>query len=136
MKKRPVVAALEWRNTRIRKGIMEVLAGAKAPVSVVEILRQLERKSMAPNKTTVYRDMEMLAREGVVLGVDFGDRTKRYELAEGDHHHHLICRSCGKVEDIVLGDNLVSQRRLIARKSGFVVESHNLEFFGRCKTCA
>lgn len=115
---------------------MDVLNSLRAPASVLDILNRLSRKGLRPNKTTVYRDIETLVHEGVVVAVDFGDRTKRYELAEGGHHHHLVCKTCGGVEDIELGDDLVAQKRSIARKSGFVVESHNLEFFGICKTCA
>ena len=61
--------------------------------------------------------------------------SSRYELESLDHHHHIICIDCDKVEDIVLEKYLDSQEQKIMRQKKFKTISHSLEFFGLCAEC-
>ncbi len=78
---------------------------------------------------TVYRTLDLLSEIGAVRRLELGDGP-RYELAE-DHHHHLVCESCGDVREFEecplelgrLGD------------VGFEVSSHSVEIYGRCAVC-
>jgi Fur family ferric uptake transcriptional regulator len=78
---------------------------------------------------TVYRTLDLLSEIGVVRRLDLGDGP-RYELAE-DHHHHLICESCGGVSEFEKCP--LDPRRL--RDMDFEVSSHALEIYGRCAGC-
>lgn len=124
------------RNTRTRRLTLEFLQHSTAPVAVTDIIDYLHSQEVAVNKTTIYRELEQLLEHHIVQELDFGDRKKRYELAERDHHHHLICLGCGKIEDIHLEKDLEEQEAQIAATHGFTVQRHALEFFGRCATCA
>ena len=78
---------------------------------------------------TIYRTLDLLSELGAVRRLDLGDGP-RYELAE-DHHHHLICESCGGVSEFERCP--LDLRRL--RGVDFEISSHTLEIYGRCADC-
>jgi Fur family ferric uptake transcriptional regulator len=78
---------------------------------------------------TVYRTLDLLSEIGAVRRLELGDGP-RYELAE-DHHHHLICESCGDVSEFEKCP--LDLRRL--KGVDFEVGSHTLEIYGRCAAC-
>lgn len=85
------------------------------------------------DKVTIYRILETFYKKDLVKRLEFGEGKYRYELA-GDDHHHLICESCGKVEDI--SDCHISElEKEISQKKKFLVKRHQLEFFGVCSSC-
>lgn len=125
------------RMTRTRKSLVEYLCIHEAPISVVEILAYLAKKSLPINKTTAYREISALMERGVVREIDLLDGLKRYELLDAEnHHHHLVCKKCKKVKCVEMQHDLDVIERRIARSHNFVVQSHVLEFFGLCQRCA
>jgi Fur family ferric uptake transcriptional regulator len=78
---------------------------------------------------TIYRTLDLLSEIGAVRRLDLGDGP-RYELAE-DHHHHLICESCGGVSEFEKCP--LDHRRL--EGVDFEVSSHTIEIYGRCANC-
>ncbi len=78
---------------------------------------------------TIYRTLDLFSQIGAVRRLDLGDGP-RYEMAE-DHHHHLICESCGDVSEF--GKCPLDLRRL--RGMDFEISSHSLEIYGRCADC-
>lgn len=118
------------RITKARTKIIEILSNQPCPVSVPDILDKLP-----VNKTTVYREMESLATNGLVNEIDLGDGKKRYELSNRRHHHHLVCTKCKSIKEIILPDGLGEMEQQIARKNKFSGVRHTLEFFGVCGQC-
>jgi Fur family ferric uptake transcriptional regulator len=129
------VKASGGRVTKTRKTMAELFTASEMPVSATEILSYLEKKNIAVNRTTVYRELAFFEKGGVIQKVDFGDGVRRYELTEREHHHHLICVSCKKVKDVQLKGDLESQEKSISRRTGFKILNHSLEFFGLCASC-
>jgi Fur family ferric uptake transcriptional regulator len=87
------------------------------------------------NPSTVYRTLELLVAEGLVLRTDLGAGRIFYEPAHDHHHHHVVCRSCGAVahvHDEALGD----LRERVERASGFVLGDYELTLCGRCRACS
>ena len=85
---------------------------------------------------SVYRALEGLTGLGLVQRVDLGDGTSRFEPADpgGDHHHHLVCGECGKVEpfaDPALEDAL----ERVAGGRGYDVAGHDVVLRGACEDC-
>lgn len=120
------------RVTKPRLAVVHALEKQKRPVSIADVYAAV-RKAM--NQSTAYRAVEDLERVGLVRRVDFRHEHAHYELA-GDDHHHIICKQCGKSEDIT---NCGGKRleRDVLKKSGFAkIESHSMEFYGLCKRCA
>ncbi len=123
-----------FRRSLAREEILSVLVSASEPVAVFDILEILSRKRRVFNKTTLYREMEVLKKEGHVKEVFFRNDTALYELV-GEHHHHLVCTSCGDVRDVYLEESLDQEERKLERREHFTIFDHSLEFFGRCKRC-
>ena len=86
------------------------------------------------NPATIYRALEALVNAGVVRKVDFQHSHTLYELIEGaQHHHHLLCQGCGKLEDVAGCDPKRLERTILRRSRDFKeIHSHSMEFFGRC----
>ena len=109
--------------------VLDALSKSKSPVDASMLVEKLK-----VNKTTVYRQIEKLLQQNLIIEVEFGDGKKRYELKnENHHHHHLICNKCGKLEDIKLNEDIILSE--ISKKTNFKIESHSLEFFGLCVNC-
>ncbi|MBW7956491.1 MAG: transcriptional repressor [Deltaproteobacteria bacterium] len=132
------IAGRGFRLTRVRKAIVEIFLKRGLPLSASDIIGALlsKDKDTAANKTTVYRELAFLEEHGIIKEIRFlHERVKRYELAGGEHHHHLICVKCRKVEDIVLEGDLEEEERRILESTGFTVLNHSLEFVGLCQGC-
>ncbi len=123
-----------YRLTVARKAIVEILAEGN-PLSAIDIHVKLQNRNIKTDKVTIYREIEFLETQGILIAVQFQDRHRRYELASLGHHHHLICEKCEKVEDIQFKENFHIQERDIARQKNFKVLRHSLEFFGLCQRC-
>jgi Fe2+ or Zn2+ uptake regulation protein len=125
-----------YRKSSFRENILTYLLKSSSPLSAKEILDSLEADNLFPNKTTVYREIEKLLKERLILEIDLLDGKKRYEIYRtNDHHHHAVCTSCGKVECIDMANDLDAIENQITSKTKFRVESHVLEFFGTCAQC-
>lgn len=86
---------------------------------------------------TVYRTLNLLEKMGVICKMNFDDGCNRYELVhdEEDHqHHHLICRGCGKVEEVE-DDLLEVLEQKIEKKYNFEIKDHSVKFYGYCSEC-
>ncbi len=122
------------KATPKRLELLEVLARQGAPLSVLKIQKLVRGKL---NEVTLYRALEAFAAAGLVRRVDLGHDHAHYELAVGrEHHDHVVCTSCGTVEDVE-GCALVPLEKKALEQSHFLsIYSHNLEFFGLCRTCS
>ena len=93
-------------------------------------------------QSSVYRNLAVLERAGVVHRIITTDEFARYELAEDltEHHHHLICESCGEVTDVTLPSGTEAKLEAalikIAKHHGFTVEHHRLDLVGTCGRCS
>ena len=126
----------EQRQTAARRELLALFQRAPEPLSVAAILRELKKKKLAVNKTTVYRQLSALVADGIVHEVRLDKRGTRFEYtAPDDHHHHLVCLRCGNIEDVSFPDDLKRQEATIARQKKFKVIRHSLEFFGYCFRC-
>ena len=125
-----------FRMTKLRKAIAGIFASNCLPLSADELMGLLRSGETAFNRATVYREIAFLKEQGVIQEIQFlHERVKRYELASLDHHHHLVCLRCNRVEDIVLENDLVEQENSILKSKGFKVTNHMLEFHGICRGC-
>lgn len=120
------------RITEPRIAILEVLVEKHGPYTAEEIYQSFTRKVC--DLATIYRCLASMEKAGVIGRCEFGDGATRYELAtHQDHHHHLVCKNCKKIE--VLDDCELQEINRIAEKRGFVEVAHSLEFFGICPSC-
>src|SRR6476661_2418651 len=89
------------RVTANRKAIVDALSASPRPMTIPELLDSPAGRGLA--QSSVYRNLVVLEQAGLVHRIVTDGEFARFELAEdltGDHHHHLICSSCGRVEDV------------------------------------
>ena len=127
------MAKLNLKKTPARLAISEFLSSSSTPVDVEEIIQHLRAQDLDTNKVTVYRILDFLFKNQVIDRVEFGEGKYRYELKK-NHHHHLICTSCGKIQDVE-GNLVENLEKKIQEDKNFQVQSHSLEFFGICSNC-
>jgi Fe2+ or Zn2+ uptake regulation protein len=128
----------QQRMTAVRKQIVDVLASSDRPLTIPEILDSGHDLA----QSSVYRNLVVLEEADVVHRIVTRDEFARYELAEDltGHHHHLVCASCGRVEDLPASESIersveaaVAQA---ARKVGFRTRHHRLDLVGTCADCS
>ena len=124
-----------FKLTRARTRIIEHFISSHSPISIPEIVSTLHKAEIMVNKTTVYREIDFLLEQNLIRSVDLRERGKRYEFAGQNHHHHLICVNCKKMQDFESENDLSEIELKIYKDFGFSVIQHSLEFFGLCSNC-
>ena len=129
------MSATGVRSTRQRAAIAALLENLDDFRSAQELHDELRRRGEGIGLTTVYRTLQQMAASGAVdtLRTDTGESV--YRRCSDDHHHHLVCRTCGSTVEIQGGDVEVWAAD-IAREHGFSEVSHTIEVFGICGGCA
>lgn len=122
------------RETRQRAEVLEVLEGGEA-LAAQELHDRLRAHGSRVGLATVYRTLRLLAADGVVDVLREDPVQARYRLCSPAHHHHLVCESCGKVEEIPECD-VDDWADKVARARGFRVRTHRAEIVGTCARCA
>jgi Fur family ferric uptake transcriptional regulator len=126
-----------YRSGGAREAVVSLLAGQDCCLSAQEIFDLLRAAKRPVGIASVYRTLDTLAELRLVKRIDAGDGIARYEplLPDGDHHHHLVCRDCGKVE--AFSDPRLEQAiDRAAGSSGYTVEEHEIVLTGACADCA
>jgi len=127
----------DQRYTTGRRRLVAVLDSAHGPLTIGEIIAADTTQA----QSSVYRNLTVLEDAGAVTRVITKDEFARYELAEQftHHHHHLICNSCGSVQDVALDaateKSLDRALHKAAAPTGFQVEGHQLDLLGLCASC-
>jgi len=126
------------RGTKTTRQGRAVLGAARSSPrfrSAQEIHAELQADGEAVGLTTVYRHLESLAAAGVLdtLRSESGELTYRCCRLD-EHHHHLVCRNCGRTTEIE-GDDLESWVERTAEAHGYADASHTLEIYGLCGRC-
>ena len=126
------------RYTANRRELVRLFADTPDPLTIPEIRER--RPDLA--SSSVYRNLAVLERAGVVRRIVTSDEWARYELSEEftEHHHHLICSQCGVVRDFTVSRSL--ERAIdkalesIAERAGFRLQHHTLDLVGLCLKCS
>ncbi len=126
----------QQRQTKQRRAIEEVLRSSSAFRSAQEIFTELRTNGAGVGLTTVYNQLRSLAEAGAVDVLHSEDREVLYrKCSQASHHHHLVCRSCGKTVEVDVPD--VEQWAVrTATAEGFTDPSHTLEILGTCRGCS
>lgn len=122
------------RQTRQRSAVRAALEGRDEFVSAQQLHDVLRHEGESVGLTTVYRSLQALADAGEVDLLVTDDGETVYRRCSPEHHHHLVCRSCGRTVEIA-GPAVETWADAIAREHGFTEISHTLELFGLCADC-
>ena len=123
------------RPTRQRRAVATALQSCDDFRSAQEIHELLRRTGENVGLSTVYRTLQALADNGDldVLRTEEGESV--YRRCSTAHHHHLVCRDCGRTVEVE-GPTVERWSTSIAAEHGFTDVSHTLEIFGTCPACA
>ncbi len=123
------------RYSRQREQVLDVFLEVEDHLTVDQLLSHVKRKYPRIGRVTVYRAMKVICDAGLAEEVDLGDGVKRYEHRYNhEHHDHLICKRCGRVEELTDPEMERLQDELM-RRFGFKPISHRLQLFGICPQC-
>ena len=116
--------------------MIDLLAEQDCCLTAQEMFDRLRESDRKVGIASVYRVLELLTSEGLVQRIDLGSGIARYEPAHsgGDHHHHLVCDSCGRVE--AFEDSSLEQALVgVGSASGYLVAGHDVVLHGACADC-
>jgi Fur family peroxide stress response transcriptional regulator len=124
---------MAMRKTRQREAILRVLRDTTSHPTADWIYSEVRKDIPNISLGTVYRNLRLLRECGEVLGIDSGSTSTRFN-GNSANHYHFRCERCGRIFDI---DEPVDEEinNRIARRTGFKISGHWLEFRGLCKKC-
>lgn len=124
------------RTGGARDTVISYLAAQDCCVSAQELFDGLRSEGRSVGIASVYRVLDQLAELRLVHRVDFGHGVTRFEPAHpgGQHHHHLVCGACGKVDTF---DDVALERavRRVAGSHGYELDVHDVVLHGACSDC-
>lgn len=126
-------AGLKVTAPRLR--ILQLLEQAPTRhMSAEDVYKALLESHEDVGLATIYRVLTQFEAAGLVKRQNFEDGYSVFELNQGEHHDHLVCVKCGRVDEFV--DEMIEKRqRAVAEKAGYQITDHNLIIYGACGTC-
>ena len=134
------MASAQLLERRLTREGHRITAPRRALLDAVQELgdhftaERLQNAVSGVGRATVFRTLRLLQQTGSLCQVVLDDGTVEYRLASSGHHHHIVCKRCGKMNDFSACDisDLLEE---IARRTGYAIEAHRLEIYGRCESC-
>jgi len=126
-------AGLKVTTPRIK--ILQILENApEHHLSAEDVYRILLESSEDIGLATVYRVLTQFEEAGLVVRHNFEGGHSIFELDHGQHHDHLVCVKCGRVEEFV--DRVIEERQQeVAAQAGYTITDHSLNIYGICGSC-
>lgn len=123
----------EIRITPQRHAVLEYLLESEAHPTADEIYKALEEKFPNMSVATVYNNLRVLRKVGLVRELTYGDDSSRFDCNMSDHYH-IMCEDCGKIVDFHYPP-LDEVESLAEKVTGFEVSHHRMELYGKCDDC-
>lgn len=122
-----------FKLTPQRRLILEYIHDKESHVTAEELIEFVGERAPGIDKSTVYRTLDLLENTGCVVKSDVAGRFI-YHHAEEGHHHHLVCRSCGK--SVECSESVFTDiKKKLMEKYGFQAELKHLMINGLCPDC-
>ncbi len=123
-----------YRLTGARRSIASLIAARDGHFTAADLVADARARRLGIGRATIFRTLDVLAELHAVERIDLPTGEHAYVACEPVHHHHVVCSECGASRDVddagwraVLRD--------IERRTGYRIEDHRLELFGRCPAC-
>lgn len=124
------------RLTGARRTVAELITDREGPFTAADLLADARSRGLGVGRATVFRSLDTFSELGVVERIDLPNGDHAYVGCEpARHHHHVVCEQCGRtteIDDAGIRDIV----RSIERRTGYRIDSHRVELFGRCPSCA
>lgn len=123
------------KATLPRLKILEILEqNADRHMRAEDVYKSLLDSGDDVGLATVYRVLTQFEAAGLVSRHHFEGGHAVFELDQGKHHDHIVCVSCGKVDEFI-DETIEERQRAIAKKFGYVMTDHALNIYGTCAEC-
>ena len=103
-------------------------------LSAEDVYRLLLNEDLDIGLATVYRVLTQFEQAGILSRSHFESGKAVFELNEGQHHDHLVCTSCGKVEEFYDAE-IERRQQMIAKDKGWILQDHAMSLYGLCGDC-
>jgi Fe2+ or Zn2+ uptake regulation protein len=123
------------RKTRQRALIYAIVASTDAHPTADWIYERARESMPSLSLGTVYRNLQVLARDGKIRAIDAWGKTARYD-ADLSTHYHFVCTGCGAIRDVPRPARQDARLAGLFTLPGFSVTGHSLEFQGLCASCS
>jgi len=129
------MTAVQRRSTKQRSAVSALLDEADAFLSAQDLHARLRERGDAVGLATVYRALQALVEDGDVDVLRTDDGESVYRRCSTGHHHHLVCRRCGRTVEVE-GPTVETWARRVGSEHGFTAVEHVVEVFGVCGPCS
>jgi Fur family transcriptional regulator, ferric uptake regulator len=131
---RTVLDDAGYRRTEARRAIADLIERRTGHFTAADLVADARRRRLGIGRATIFRTLDVLAELAAVERIDLPTGEHAYVACEPSHHHHVVCSVCGRSRDIDdAGWRAVV--RDIERRTGYRIDDHRLELFGRCPAC-
>lgn len=134
----PLVHALDqagYRLTEPRRAVAELIAAREGHFTAQDLIDDAKARRLGIGRATVFRALDLFTELQVLERLDLPSGEHAYvPCVPARHHHHIVCSQCGRTTEVD-DAGLASAVDEIQRRSGWQVESHRLELYGRCPRC-
>ncbi len=135
MTETPLETALDRagrRMTGARRSVAALIAERQGHFTAADLVDDARRQRLAVGRATIFRTLDVLTELRAVERLDLPNGDHAYVACEpADHHHHVVCSACGRAADAD-DAGLRDVVRAIERQTGYRIDQHRLELFGRC----
>lgn len=123
------------RRTGTRAALCGLIEERQGHFTAADLIADARRRHVRVGRATVFRTLDLLASSGALERIELPDGEHAYvACAPQEHHHHVVCRACGKSAEVADG-GLQSVVREIGSSSGYLIDGHRLELYGLCPDC-
>jgi Fe2+ or Zn2+ uptake regulation protein len=123
-----------FKCTPQRLAVLSVLEGSLTHLSIAEIHKRVKRILPGTGLATVYRALETLVDLRLVVRVHLEDGCHSYAIAPNGHQHPIVCIECSRVAEFAECP-LEDISRKLSKETGFEIQDHFLQLFGKCQKC-
>ena len=114
--------------------IYQELSSALTPLSPQELYQSLHKKKRKIGLTSIYRCLDLFESLEIVFKIAERPNVKYRFCKSDNHHHHIVCKECGKVAELNFCD-ISDWSRKVTERTGYEVTDHRLNFYGVCADC-
>lgn len=121
------------RITPQRIAILEYLASVETHPTAEEIYHEIVDYFPQISVATVYNNLNLFTKSGIIQELTHGDDASRYDFDEG-RHYHAVCEKCGRIVDLYYP--ILDDVEMVAEQlTGFQITGHRMEVYGLCPQC-
>ena len=121
-----------YKYTGKRETMMHIFLEEGRYLTAKEVLDQMQEDFPGLSFDTVYRNLSLFERLGIIEGTEWGgERRYRFHCDRDSHHHHIICTECGRTRAI----QLCPMHSILGEPENFAITGHKFEIYGICSDC-